>query len=50
VAGGTLTSAQMLQQKMMNALMVPSLILGIVYVLVMLVLLWRARWAYKSSE
>ena len=49
VPGGTQASAQMLQQKMMSAVMVPSLMLGVVYVLVILVLLWRARWAYKSE-
>jgi len=48
--GNTLASTQMLQQKMMSMVMVPGLILGVVYVLVVLVLLWRARWAYKSSE
>jgi len=48
--GGTLASARMLQQQMLSALIVPGLTLGIVYVLVMLALLWRARWAYRSSE
>jgi hypothetical protein len=41
---------QMLQQNMMREMMIPSLVLGAVFVLFLLVLLWRARWAYKSSR
>jgi len=50
VPNSALVPAQMLQQKMLGALIVPSLVLGILYVLVILVLLWRARWAYKGNE
>ena len=42
--------AQMLQQKMMTQMMVPMLGLGGVFVLFILVLLWRARWAYKNND
>jgi hypothetical protein len=46
--GNSPTSVQIMQSKLISELMVPSLIFGVLYVLVMLVLLWRARWAYKT--
>jgi hypothetical protein len=48
VAGNATAPMQMFQQKLMAELMVPSLLLGIVFMLFILVLLWRARWAYKT--
>jgi cytochrome c biogenesis protein CcdA len=46
----SLVSVQTLQQKMMTQMMGPILGLSAVFILFVLVLLWRARWAYKSNE
>jgi hypothetical protein len=43
-------SAQDMQQKMMAQMMGPVFVLCAVFILFILVLLWRARWWYKSSE
>jgi len=41
---------QMLQQKIFSLTLVPSLVLGFVLVLVVLILLWRARWWYRTTQ
>jgi hypothetical protein len=43
-------SAQMFQEKMMAQMIGPIFGMGALFVLLILVLLWRARWAYRSSE
>ena len=43
-------SAQMLQQKLMSQMMMPLFAVCGLFILFILVLLWRARWAYKDSE
>jgi len=46
----TQVSVQMLQQKLMGEMLVPMFAIGSLFIIFIMVLLWRARWYYKSGE
>jgi len=46
----TQLSMQAMQQKLMGEMLVPMFAIGSLFGIFILVLLWRARWYYKSSE